>query len=282
MTGLEVAFVVLTAAVLFVLVNASRRRAIADRAQYEAEEDDRGELLPDDERRALVRKRWLSWIAGLLALLGFGAIQASLLICLAGAALATALVGQVESMLFARRQVRYESQLAETLDLVVGALRAGVGIVDALSAGAARVANPLRALLLDIVERLRIGDDPIEALSSLGRRVPLETYRLTSLTLGASWEGGGGYADALSGVGRTTRERLALRRRLNSQSIEARISVVVLLIVTWGLLGVAYLRDPVQSHAFVLSPIGEAIVTAVLLLQTLGLVWIDSMVRIEP
>ena len=112
--------------------------------------------------------------------------------------------------------------------------------------------------------------------------MPLETYRLTSLTLGASWEGGGGYADALSGVGRTTRERLALRRRLNAQSVEARVSVFVLLIVTWGLLAVAYLRDPIQADVFLTSTMGEAIVAMVLLLQALGLIWIDSMVRIEP
>lgn len=177
----------------------------------------------------LQRRRW---IALLLAVLAFAAARfAGLgwLISFGVTVLVGALGIQLESFWFVRRQVRYETQLAEALDLMVGALRAGVGIVEALSAGAARVGRPLRPLLRDMVERLRVGDSPTDALTSLGRAVPLESYRLTGLTLAASWEGGGGYADALAGVGRTTRERLALRRRLNSQSLEARTSVAIVL-----------------------------------------------------
>jgi tight adherence protein B len=277
-----VASVVTVIGIALIVARGTRRRAILNRVEGESLDREQRALLPEVEKIALGRKRWAPLGAGLLAYAGFHSIESGPWIALGGAVLVTALISQLESILFTNRQVRYESQLAETLDLVVGALRAGVGIVDALAAGSSRVANPLRSLLLDIVERLRIGDDPVETLTSLGRRVPLETYRLTSLTLGASWEGGGGYAEALSGVGRTTRERLALRRRLNSQSVEARVSVLVLLVVTWGLLAVAYLRDPIQAQAFVSSTMGEAIVAGVLLLQALGLIWIDSMVRIEP
>ena len=281
MTALEVLVLAGATGVFVLAVRSVRRRAVTARLEEAVSGGDLEDLLDDIETRALGRPRWLILVAAAVAGGGLVSLGSGLPVAVGGAALAAALAAQLESLLHVRRQVRYESQLAETLDLVVGGLRAGVGVVDALAAGAARVADPLRTLLLDLVERLRIGDDPVEAMTSLGRRVPLETYRLTGLTLGASWEGGGGYADALSGVGRTTRERLALRRRLNSQSLEARVSVVVILLVTWGLLGMAFLRDPVVARDFVTSGMGEGVLTVVLALQALGLFWIDSLVSAE-
>jgi len=280
-TALEVLVLAGATGVFVLAVRSVRRRAVTARLEEAVSGGDLEDLLDDIETRALGRPRWLILVAAAVAGGGLVSLGSGLPVAVGGAALAAALAAQLESLLHVRRQVRYESQLAETLDLVVGGLRAGVGVVDALAAGAARVADPLRTLLLDLVERLRIGDDPVEAMTSLGRRVPLETYRLTGLTLGASWEGGGGYADALSGVGRTTRERLALRRRLNSQSLEARVSVVVILLVTWGLLGMAFLRDPVVARDFVTSGMGEGVLTVVLALQALGLFWIDSLVSAE-
>ncbi len=279
MTALEGLLLALSVAAAIVGWGGLRRRRVVarlgDGGGLDLDLDD-PPLEGDDGADFLRRPRWVALAAAVAAAAGLALLGLGSLVSLAGGALVGAIATQLESFWFVRRQVRLESQLAEALDLMVGALHAGVGLVDALAAGATRVGDPMRSLLLDMVERLRVGDAPVEALTSLGRRVPLETFRLAGLTLGASWEGGGGYAEALAGVGRTTRGRLALRRRINSQSLEARISAGVVLVVTWGLFGLTLGRDPDSLRAFLEAEVGDFMLASVLGLQALGLVWIDS------
>lgn len=228
-------------------------------------------------RQLLQRRRWIPFVWGLLALFLVRFTGIGWLSSVSIAALVFAISVQVQSLLYVREQIRLEAQLAEALDLMIGALRAGVGIVEALTASVTRVGQPTRGLIQAVVDRLRMGDNPAEVFNSLGRAVPLESFRLTGLTLAATWDGGGGFADSLAGVGRTTRERLALRRRMNSQSLEARVSVVVILLVTWALFAISIVRDPETMRAFAQSDVGDVLLSIVFGLQAIGLVWIDSM-----
>ena len=228
-------------------------------------------------RTLLKRRKWIPYVFGLVALVAIRATAIGWLSSCSIAALVFAISVQVQSLLHVRKQIQLEAQLAEALDLTIGALRAGVGLVEAMTASVARVGQPTRGLIQLVVDRLRVGDSPPEVFNSLGRSVPLESFRLTGLTLAATWEGGGGFADSLSGVGRATRERLSLRRRMNSQSLESRVSVVVILLVTWVLFVLSIVREPEVMRAFALSDVGDVLIAILFGLEAVGLVWIDAL-----
>lgn len=235
-----------------------------------------------DPRSLLEPWTWLPPLVGLaVALIAFGAFQVSPSLAGALGIVAGVLAWLFDGWRLARATARLEAQLAEGVDLMVAALRAGAGITDALAAAAKRVRNPFGGLLSDVVERLRLGDDPLDVLATLRRRVPLESYRLLTFALASQWQGGGSLSVTLAGVARGARDRLALAGRIRSQAVETQVSVLAVLLVTWGLALVMWRAEPGRMEGFLSSTLGGALLVAILLLQALGIVWITRLARIR-
>ncbi len=181
----------------------------------------------------------------------------------------------------ASRIAKLEAQLAEGIDLMVSTLRAGGGLMDAVSTARREVRAPLRDLLLVIVERVRLGDSPRAVLETLQESVPLESFRLFSFTLIAHWEGGGSLASTLSDVGRTIRDRVDVQRRVRSQAVETQASVVGVLVITYGLALLMWNNYPERLDTFATSELGGMAIGTTILLQGIGLLWITRLTRVD-
>jgi len=255
-------------------------RLAAEPATEEEEEADLRALAPP--RRVLRRHPLVPWVVALAAALGLvlaGGVRPSL--ALAIAAVVGVLAWLVESWLAQRRTTRLETQLADAIDLMVGALRAGSGLLDALAAASQGARAPLRPQLEGVIDRIRLGDDPLEAFADLAARVPLDTVALFVTTLSIHWEVGGSLAHTLASVAKTVRERNDLTRRLRAQSTQARASVV-------GILGICVLiglgtwfTHPERVEGFVGTALGGFLVASTVSLQALGLLWIAKISQVE-
>ena len=181
---------------------------------------------------------------------------------LAGIALAVALDAWA-----ARRSVRLELQLADGVDLIVSSLRAGAGLNDALGRAAGQSRAPFRDCLSELIERIRLGDDPLATLNDLERRYPLESFRLFTFTLAAHWEGGGSLATTLSNVGATIRDRVSVRRRVRAQAVETQVSVLGIFVVTYGLAVLMWNNYPERLETFTQSALGSAFIALTIFLQ---------------
>lgn len=181
----------------------------------------------------------------------------------------------------ARQAAQFELQLANGLDLIVGSLRAGAGVTEALTSATRAARGALKSGLSELVERIRIGDDPLATLADLESQYPLESFRLFTFTLAAHWEGGGSLASTLSNVGSTIRDRVSVRRRVRAQAVETQVSVLGILVVTYALALVMWNNYPERLDTFMGSDLGSAFVALTILLQAVGLFWISRMTRIE-
>ena len=176
---------------------------------------------------------------------------------------------------------KIEAQLADTIDLMVSALRAGSSLVAALEATVKQAKDPLRLELETMVARIRVGDDPRVVVRELALRVPLESFRLFTHSLLIHWDTGGSRAASLRTVGRTVRDRLEVSRRISAQAIESQVSVVAVLGISYGLLAFMNHANPEPSRKFLYSAIGSYGAAAVMLLQAIGMIWIWRMSRIR-
>ena len=111
--------------------------------------------------------------------------------------------------------------------------------------------------------------------------LPVEGFRLFTFTLGAHWRGGGSLASTLSGVGRSIRDRVDVKRRIQSQAVETQASVVGILGVTYGLAYLMYSSYPDRFTTFSTSSIGSMFIVLSIVLQGVGLLWISRLTRIE-
>jgi tight adherence protein B len=187
------------------------------------------------------------------------------------------LVGIVESLLASRRVAAIEMQLADSIDLMVGALQAGAALLKAFDAALAEAKPPFRQELQELTGRIHLGDSPQSALTKLAERVPLETFRLFCVSLSVHWETGGALSSALTSVARSIRDRIETARRVRAQSIEVQLSVAVVLLICYGLGAIMYNANPEQLTEFLFSPAGSYIGGGVIALQAVGVFWVFAL-----
>jgi tight adherence protein B len=198
----------------------------------------------------------------------------------ATAGLVVGLLGwQLEAMFAERRVQKIEVQLADAIDLMVGALRAGAGLTKALESAVNESRPPLREQLDEVAGRIHFGDDPQIAFRNLTERVPLETFLLFSSALSVHWEVGGSLAPTLATVGRTIRDRIELSRRMRAMSTQARVSIIAVMGITYFIAALMWSNDPVRMQGFLSTSVGSWFVAAAVLLQAVGIVWSASITR---
>jgi tight adherence protein B len=192
-----------------------------------------------------------------------------------GSGLLIGVLAGISEALFASRKVAsIEVQLADSIDLMVGALQAGAALLKAFDAALAEAKPPFKQELLELTGRIRLGESPQNALADLETRVPLETFRLFCTSLAVHWETGGGLSSTLTSVARSIRDRIETARRVRAQAIEVQISVGVVLVICYALGIIMYNANPEQLKDFLLSPIGSYIGGAVIALQAAGVLWV--------
>jgi Flp pilus assembly protein TadB len=233
-------------------------------------------------RRFPPRYRLLPWLAAGLAagalflLTGCGVVLAGALGLVLGL-----LGGQGEAWLAGRRTARIEAQLSDAIDLMVGALRGGAGVLGALENAAAESRPPLRPQLEELLGRVRYGDDPQAVLRALVARVPLETFQLFASALSVHWEVGGSLAPTLANVGRTIRDRIEIARRIHALTAQSRASIAGVLGVTYFLALMVWRSDPARMVAFLQTTVGRGLVSAAVVLQAVGIVWSAAVSRLR-
>jgi tight adherence protein B len=184
-----------------------------------------------------------------------------------------------EASIAEQRVLRIESQLTDAIDLLIASVRAGAAVLAAFEIALQETRPPLRSYLQEVVGRIRLGDDPPEVITGLSTQIPLETFRLFSLSLAVHWEVGGSLAATLATVGRTIRDRIELSRRVRAQGIEANLSVGAVLAIAYLLGYLMWRSSPERTEAFFRSGAGSEITAAVIVLQAIGLIWMSRVSR---
>jgi len=193
----------------------------------------------------------------------------------------TVALAVTEGLVASRRVGLIESQLADGCDLMVGALRAGAGILAAMEAALVEARQPLRTQLSEVVGRIRLGDEPVEAIQDLARRVPIETFRFFAASFCVHWETGGSMATTLASIGRTIRDRIELSRRVRAQAVESHVSVIGVLAISYVLTFIMWRANPDSVGELLSHPVGSLIAAAAICLQAVGIAWIAAMSRIR-
>ncbi|TWT58858.1 Bacterial type II secretion system protein F domain protein [Thalassoglobus neptunius] len=226
------------------------------------------------------RYRWLAILAGVVitGVLYFG-LRWPLAYCVALGVLTALISWQVEEWWAMRRLQKAEQQLADSIDMMVAAVKSGSSLQGALESAMENTGPPWKLELQEVVGRIRFGDDPIEVLGELSQRVPLETVRLFSQTLAVNWTVGGRLALTLANVGRTIRDRLELSNRMHAMTTQARLSVVSVIGVTYFIAAMMWRNDPDRMADYLQSFVGQGMVATAIVLQAVGIIWISRLSR---
>jgi len=200
---------------------------------------------------------------------------------LMGGAVVAILVHEAEVIWAGRLTLKIETQLADAIDLMVGSLRAGAGVLQSLETAVDESRYPLKPQLEEVLGRIRYGDSSQIVFRGLTARVPLETFRLFASALSVHGEVGGSLAPTLASVGRAIRDRIELSRRIRSMTVQSRASIISVLAVTAFIGLLMWRTDPERMEVFLGTTYGSAFFSGAVILQGVGVFWCSALSRLK-
>lgn len=190
----------------------------------------------------------------------------------------------VKIMLVVRRDKRrgkFEAQLIDTIQMLIGGLRAGHSILRSIDAAAQEADVPTSEELSRIVNESRIGKDSGQAIDEVADRMDSEDFRWIGQAIQINREVGGDLAQVLDEVAGTIRERSQIKGQVRSLSAEGKMSAIILMGMPVAVAVMMSVINPGYMAVFVETPIGNMMMVASLLMFVAGGFWMSRTVKIK-
>jgi tight adherence protein B len=134
-------------------------------------------------------------------------------------------------------------QMADALELVASATRAGLPADEAFRLLAREAPSPTREEFVQVLNELTLGAPPDEAIMSVHRRTRLTEYSIFAVTLAVQMRSGGRLSETIRNLAETVRQRVAIAARAEALSAEAKLSARVITVLPFvGGAGMAFLQ----------------------------------------
>lgn len=170
-------------------------------------------------------------VVGLAVVLGLGSPVAAL-----AAGVVAAIVPRLAiRRIAARRKAAFEAQLAEAIDLMVGALKAGHGFLQAIESAATELKDPMRDELQRLIEQVNVGGNVVNALQGMTERIDSHDLGLLAAAIAVQRQAGGNLAEVLENLANTVRERRRIRGEVKSLTASATMSGLIVGLLPFGL-----------------------------------------------
>lgn len=176
---------------------------------------------------------------------------------------------------------QFAEQLPDALQLVIGSLRSGFSLAQALSAVVRESADPVAAEIGRALAETRLGAELEDALQRVVSRTDSEDLSWAVMSIRIQREVGGNLAEVLQTAVDTMRERGRLRRHVKALSAEGRLSAYILVALPIGLFGYMFLVRREYIETLYTTGFGIFMLSTAGLLILLGGFWMSRLVKVE-
>ncbi|WP_427172025.1 type II secretion system F family protein [Arthrobacter sp. 92] len=212
---------------------------------------------------------------------GMGALLMHPLIGILIAVATPFLARMVLGILKDKRQMKFESQMTDTIQMLIGGLRAGHSVMRSIEAAAQEAEAPTSEELARIVNETRIGKDARLAIDDSADRMDSEDFRWIGQAIQINREVGGDLAEVLEQVAGTIRERSEIKGHVRSLSAEGKMSAYILMALPVGVAMFLGIINPGYLNAFVQTTIGIIMMVVSLLMFVIGGFWMSRIIKIK-
>jgi tight adherence protein B len=181
----------------------------------------------------------------------------------------------------ARRRKKLVLQLPDCLDALVGALRSGLSLPQALSLLAEQLPAPSNQEFGLVVRKLRLGMAIDEVLVEFEQRVATQEHVMFTTCMRISREIGGNLTEALERLADTIRKKIMMEGKIAALTSQGKLQGIVVaclpLFVMWALSSI----EPDAMEPLFHSWLGYGVLTVIAALELVGFVLIRKIVRID-
>ena len=179
------------------------------------------------------------------------------------------------------RMNKFEEHFPEALDLMSRAIRAGHAFSAGLKMVADECSDPVGPEFRKAFDEQNYGLPLKESLNNLADRVPLLDVRFFSTAVLIQRDTGGNLSEILDNLAAVVRERFKIRRQVRVHTAHGRFTGYVLLALP-AFLGFALsIINPEHMRMLFDDKIGQMMIVAAIVMQSIGFFWIKQVVKIE-
>jgi tight adherence protein B len=203
---------------------------------------------------------------------------------LVGAVLAlVAMAGPLLYLKFrqSRRRAAFIAQLPDLLTLLVGSLRAGYGLSQAIELVAREVAEPASKEFGRVVRATGLGLPLQRALESMAERIDSDDLDLMVTAINVQYEMGGNLSAVLDTISDTIRQRVRVLREVNTLTAQQRLTGTILAFLPVGLGVVLMMLQPTFFAPFFEPGWPQLMPVAAVIMMVIGYVIIQKILDIK-
>jgi tight adherence protein B len=175
----------------------------------------------------------------------------------------------------------FEAQLADNLQVVASAMRAGQSFVGALAVAVEDALQPAKRELHRAVTDERLGVPLDEALGRTAHRMRSEELEYVGLVATLQRETGGSTAEVIDRITQTIRERAELKRLVRGLTAQGRLGGGIVSAIPLGLAALFLVTRPGYFDPLLQSTFGVVSIAAAVAMVTTGWIVIRKIVDIK-
>ncbi len=230
------------------------------------------------EKKRLVRIFTITPLT--LGLLGF--ILSQNLVGLAiGVALGLIAPPIIIKQLATARRFKFKSQLVDALMLLVGSLKAGMSLSQALEVLVEEMPPPISDEFALVVRENKMGVDLSDCLNHLKQRMPVEDLSLISTAIGIVRDTGGDLTDVLEKLVFTIREKKKLDDRVRALTVQGRLQGYIMMVLPIAFSIFIYTVNPNNFEIMLNDKLGQMLLIWAVISEGIGIILIKKLSKVE-
>jgi tight adherence protein B len=180
-----------------------------------------------------------------------------------------------------KRMRAFEEQFPEALDLLSRALRAGHAFQSAMGMVADELKAPVGPEFRKTFDQQNFGLPLRDTLAQLSERVPILDVRFFVTAVLIQRDTGGNLSEILDNLAHVVRERFKIKRQVRVHTAHGRFTAGVLLSLPPALAIALSFINPGHMDLLFKDRMGQTMLIVVLIMQTVGFLWIRKVIKIE-
>jgi tight adherence protein B len=169
-----------------------------------------------------------------------------------------------------RRAAAFENRLAETLDLIVGSLRAGQGLMQAMESSSNDQPEPMRAEMQRVIGQVNRGVSISDAFESLTTRFDSRDVEMLATAIAINRETGGNLTEVLERLAKTVRARRDIRAEARALTAAPRATSYLLIVLPFAITGYSVAISPIYRERLLHDPVGRVILIGAIIWSFIG------------
>ncbi|PIR20288.1 MAG: hypothetical protein COV45_06970 [Deltaproteobacteria bacterium CG11_big_fil_rev_8_21_14_0_20_47_16] len=180
-----------------------------------------------------------------------------------------------------RRRRAFEAELVAGLTFINNALRAGLGLAQAIALLSEETNGAFASEMKWITERQKVGVSLTNALVESARTTAVPDWQMTVHACLILLETGGNLIESFQLILETIRDRQRVVSKMRTVTAQGRAQAIIISAMPFGIAGLLASFSPDYIDPLVTTPMGWGICAMGVLLMAGGLVWMRFILDVE-